>query len=89
MKVDGLWDMNYLEGWAPKSLSYRLTIWEGKGGEPETTGDRYWFNARAMRLDLRYIRASSWRGDNSTYARPYTTLFNDHFFNISFSNITS
>jgi hypothetical protein len=32
MKVGGLWDMNYLEGWVPGSLSYRLTIWEGKGG---------------------------------------------------------
>jgi hypothetical protein len=76
--------MNYLEGWAPESLSYRLTIWE-----PETTGDRYWFNARAMRFNLRGIRSSSWRGDKSTYARHYTTLFNDLFFNISFSNISS
>jgi hypothetical protein len=32
MNVGGLWDMNYLEVWAPDSLSYRLTIWEGKGG---------------------------------------------------------
>jgi hypothetical protein len=32
MKFGGLWDMNYLEGWAPESLSYRLTIWEGKMG---------------------------------------------------------
>jgi hypothetical protein len=31
MKVGDLWDMNYLEGWAPVSLSYRLTIWEGMG----------------------------------------------------------
>jgi hypothetical protein len=27
-KVGGLWDINYLEGWAPESLSYRLSIWE-------------------------------------------------------------
>jgi hypothetical protein len=32
MKVGGLWDINYLEGWVPESLSYRLTIWEGKRG---------------------------------------------------------
>jgi hypothetical protein len=91
MNVSGLWDMNYLEGWAPESLSYRLTIWEEKEGwgDPETTGDRYWFNARAMRFNPRYIRASSRRGVKSTYARHYTTLFNDHFFNISFCNLSS
>jgi hypothetical protein len=32
MKFGGLWCMNYLEGWAQESLSYRLTIWEGKRG---------------------------------------------------------
>jgi hypothetical protein len=39
MKVGHLWDMNYLEGWAPESLSYRLTIWEGNG---EWTGNYRW-----------------------------------------------
>jgi hypothetical protein len=62
-KVVDLWGRNYLEGWAPENLSYRLNIWEGKGGELETTGDRYWYNARAMRFNLRGIRASSWQGD--------------------------
>jgi hypothetical protein len=32
MKVGGLWDINYLEGWAPENLSYRFTIWDGKRG---------------------------------------------------------
>jgi hypothetical protein len=89
MRVGGLWDMNYLEGWAPVSLSYRLTIWEEKGGEPETTGDRDWINAGAMKFNLRYIRASSWRGDKGTYDGHYTTLFNDPLFNISFSIISN
>jgi hypothetical protein len=91
MKVGDLCDMNYLEGWAPVSLSYRLTIWEekGGGGEPETTGDKDWFNVGVMIFNFRYIRASSWRRDKSTYDGHYTTLFNDPFFNISLSNISS
>jgi hypothetical protein len=39
MKFGVLCDMNYLEGWAPVSLSYRLTIWEGKRG---WTGNYRW-----------------------------------------------
>jgi hypothetical protein len=80
MKVGDLWDMNYHTG----SL-----FGKEMGSEPETTGDRYWFNAGAMRFNLRYIRASSCRGDKSTYDGHYTTLFNDPFFDISFSNINS
>jgi hypothetical protein len=66
-----------------------LLFGKERGAEPETTGGRYWFNARVMRFNLRGIRASSWRRDKSTYARHYTILFNDHFFNISFSNLSS
>jgi hypothetical protein len=42
--------------------------------EPETTGDMYWFNGRAMRFYFRGIRVSGWRGDKSTYARHYNTV---------------